>query len=379
MRAREFLSDATLNRRDMNRYEDDPDRDRVPIFLEKILMQTPFTIKTAAGEEEVIFDPSQYDEIAQNLKQKNTNFQLKTMEDPPRFIPFGKIKKTSEFGGEGSFSRETQEKLQIAGLSEELEKLKAGQPFIKLLVGKGATVKDAFNAARFEKTPGKVKSDMTVFNENNEPVAYVSLKANNFKKWGGFTHLIGLYPIIKTWVDKIKELTGGELSPRKSYGLHLTDNTIKNKIVFGKDFGKDFGVSNVNCVLIGKLSIVPAGEGVFKLNGNTVYNNGDTPTGVYEPYLAVRFATDRPDLGIKNARAETNTKNETRKVEWLDNLTPTTPNVPVTPPPPSTTATIATQTIPGVAPVQDTSTPGIRNQTRTMQGSKEIMGQQQGV
>jgi hypothetical protein len=30
-------------------------------------------------------------------------------------------------------------------------------------------------------------------------------------------------------------------------------------------------------------------------------------------------------------------------------------------------------------PVQDTSTPGIRNQDRTMQGSKELMGQQQGV
>jgi hypothetical protein len=44
---------------------------------------------------------------------------------------------------------------------------------------------------------------------------------------------------------------------------------------------------------------------------------------------------------------------------------------------PVTTAT--TQTVPGVAPVQDTSTPGIRNQTRTMQGSKELMGQQQGV
>ena len=27
------------------------------------------------------------------------------------------------------------------------------------------------------------------------------------------------------------------------------------------------------------------------------------------------------------------------------------------------------------APVQDTSTPGIRNQDRTMQGSKETMGQ----
>lgn len=377
MRAREFLPETYLTNKEMFKYENYPNRDRVPIFLEKIVMQTPFTISTAEGEEEVIFDPNQYDEIAQNLEQKNTNFQLRTMEDPPRFISFGKIKKTKEFGGEGSFSRETKEQAQIAGLSNELEKVKAGQPFIKLIVGQGSTVNDAVNAARFEKTPGRVKSDMTVIDENNAPVAYVSLKADNFKKWGGFQHLIGLYPIIKTWVNKIKELTGGELGPRKSYGLHLTDDTIKNKIVFGKDFGKDFGVSNVNCVLVGKVSIVPAGEGVFKLNGDTVYNNGITPTGIYEPYLAVRYMTGRPDLGLKNARAETNTKNETRKVIWLDDLTPTTPNVPVTPPSPLTTAT--TQTVPGVAPVQDTSTPGIRNQDRTMQGSKELMGQTQGV
>lgn len=379
MRAREFIIEAPLGHGGMFKYETNPRKDRVPKFLEKIIMQTPFTINTSAGEEEVVFDPDQYEEIARHLEQKSTKFKLRTMEDPPRLIPYNAIKKTTEFGGEGSFSRETQEQAQIADLSEKLEKLKAGQPFIKLIFGKGATVKDAVNAARFEKTPGRVKSDMTVVDENNMPVAYVSLKADNFKKWGGFQHLIGSYPIIKAWVDKIKEITGGVLGPKQSFGLHLTDDTIKNKIVFGKDFGKDFGVSNVNCVLIGNLSIVPAGKGVFKLTGDTVYANGDTPTGVYEPYLAVRFMTDRPDLGLENARAETNTKNETRKVQWLDNLTPTTPNVPKTPPAPVTTATIATQTIPGVAPVQDTSTPGIRNQTRTMQGSKEIMGQSQGV
>jgi len=369
MRAREFLPETYLTNKEMFKYKDHPNRDRVPIFLDKIIMQTPFTIKTAAGEEKVIFDPTQYDEIAQNLEQNNTNFQLKTIEEPPRFISFGKIKKTKEFGGEGSFSRERKEQAQIAGLSEELEKLKAGQPFIKLIVGKGSIV----NAARFEKTPGRVKSDMTVVNENNEPVAYVSLKADNFKKWGGFTHLVGSYPTIKAWVDKIKEITGGELGPRESFGLHLNNNEIKNKIVFGKDFGQDVGVSNVNCVLVGKVSIAPAGSGVFKLNGDTVYDNGVTPTGIYEPYLTVRYMTGRPDLGLKNARAETNTKNETRKVKWLDDLTLSPPEAP--PAPPVTTATTTTtQSVPGAAPVQDTSTPGIRNQDRTMQGSKELMG-----
>lgn len=356
MRSREFIFEVPLGHGGMFKYETNPRKDRVPKFLEKIKMQTPFTISTAAGEEEVVFDPSQYDEIAQHLAQKSTKFKLRTMEKPPRLIPFGAIKKTAEFGGEGSFSRETLEQAQIAGLSEELEKLKAGQPYIKLIVGAGASV----NAARFEKTPGRVKSDMTIINENNEPVAYVSLKADNFKKWGGFQHLIGLYPVIKTWVDKIKEITGGELGPKQSFGLHLTDNTIKNKIVFGKDFGKDFGVSNVNCVLIGNLSIVPAGEGVFKLTGSTVYINGQTPTGVYEPYLAVRYMTARPDLGLKNARAETNTKNETRKVQWLDNLTAPVP---------------APAAAPVPAPVAAPVPAGIQNQTKQI-GAKIPMGQE---
>ena len=338
MRAREFLDEAPLGHGGMFKYETNPKKDRVPIFLKKITMKTPFTINTVAGEEEVIFDPSQYEEIAQHLEQKSTKFKLRTMEVPPRLIPFNAIKKTAEFGGEGSFSRETLEQAQIARLSEELEKLKADQPFINLEVNK-----EIVHAARFEKTPGRVKSDMTIVDETNQPVAYISLKADNFKKWGGFQHLISSYPIIKAWINKIKEITGGVFGPRNSFGLHLTDDTIKNKIVFGKDFGKDFGVSNVNCVLIGNLSIVPTGNGMFKLTGDTVYNNGDTPTGVYEPYLAVRYMTARPDLGFKNARAETNTKNETRKVQWLDDLTAPDPQ-PTQPEQPPVPASIQNQT-----------------------------------
>jgi hypothetical protein len=45
---------------------------------------------------------------------------------------------------------------------------------------------------------------------------------------------------------------------------------------------------------------------------------GQTPTGKDEPYLVIRYMKDRPDLGMKNTRAETNTKSETRNVKWLD-------------------------------------------------------------
>lgn len=361
MRAKEFLNEAPLGQ-GVFKYETNPRKDRVPTFLEKIITQSPFTVKTASGEEEVVFDPDQYDEIAQHLEQKSTKFKLRTMEDPPRLIPFGSIKKTKDFGGEETGSREKEERDQIADFSKELEKVKAGQSSITLIVGNTKV-----RAARFSKTPELIggknpKSDMTVYNENNEPVAWVSLKASNARKWGGFQHLIGTSTDIKSWIDKIKEITGGELSPGQSFGHHLTDDTVKNKIVFGKDFGKPkFGISNVNVVLMGKVSIDPLGNGVFKLNADNVYPNGITPTGIYEPYLAVRYANGRPDIGLKNARAETNTKNEKRKVQWLDDLSLPVQQLPQ----------------PEQEPVQQEPAPipaGIQNQDRTL-ANKIPMGQ----
>jgi hypothetical protein len=91
--------------------------------------------------------------------------------------------------------------------TKRIEKLKAGRPYIELIVGKAPAV----HAARFSKTSEMIKgkqpkSDMTVYDENNQPVAWVSLKGSNFKKWGGFQHLIQSSPEIQAWIEKIKEM-----------------------------------------------------------------------------------------------------------------------------------------------------------------------------
>jgi len=312
-------------------------KDRVPIFLEKIMLGTPFELKDGR---EVVIDPDELDKVTAWIQtpapRKSLSLKLK---DSQEEIPFGSIIKTKEFGGEHAGSREGIEQGQIDGLSKELEKLKEGQPFIKLAFGRKIV-----HAAKFGKTVELVggkqpKSDMSVYDENGTAVAWVSLKGSNFKKWGGFQHLIPTSPEIQAWISKIKEITGGVLGPKQSFGHHIKDDVVKNKIVFGKDFGGPFGFSNVNAVLIGYATIKPAGQGVFKLGADTVFLNGKTPTGLYEPYLAVRFMTDRPDLGLKNARAETNTKNETRKVQWLDDLTVSAP-VPAQPTPAPVPASI---------------------------------------
>jgi len=282
--------------------------DRVPIFLQKIKNGTPFLIKTKTGTEEVVIDPTEYDKVESWIKSPTPNLRLKSTDG--RIIPFGSIVKTKEFGGEVAGQRERVEQGQIEGVQIELDKIKAGKPFTKLKVG-DKTV----NAARVEKEQGTVngrapKSDMTVLDENNEPVAWVSLKGSAFR-WGGWQHLSNL-PEIKDWLNRIKQVNDGIFEPGQAFGLHISED-VANKIVYGKAFGGDRGISNVDAVLIGWADI----KGNV-LTADRVYSNGETPKGIDKPYLVMRYMLNRNDLGFKNVRAETNTVSEGRKVKWLD-------------------------------------------------------------
>jgi hypothetical protein len=287
-------------------------KDRVPVFLQKIKDKTPFTVKTKSGVDEVIIDPSEYDRVENWIKNPTPNFKLKTIDD--RIVPFGSIIKTKEFGGENTGQRERIEQGQIEGIAADLEEAKAGKPFIKLLVGDKVV-----NAAAVEKERGSVngrapKSDMTVLDENGDPVAWVSLKDNTFR-WGGWQHLHKV-PEIANWLARVEAVTGRVFESGQAYGLHISDD-LKQQIIYGKDFGGERGFSNVDAVLIGWTNIKKQGK-QFVLSSDTVYKNGDIPSGPHTPYLVMRFMNGRNDLGFKNVRAETNTVSEGRKVKWLD-------------------------------------------------------------
>lgn len=300
------------------KYEGTP-KARVPIVIQKIQSGSPFKIKTTAGIEDVVIDPTEADRFAAWTQQTpRPNLKLRTAEQPPREIPFGSIIKTAEFGGEESDKRVAIEQLQIDGLAGELEALKqkAGKPSIALKVGK-RTVQAASFSKTTELISGRApKSDMTIYDENGHAVAWVSLKADNFAKYGGWQHLINL-PEVQEWLSKVREATGGVFQSGQSFGFHPS-NDVKNLVVFGKNFfSGQPGISNVDVVLAGYPKIVKSGR-TYALSAQQVFANGDTPSGDYEPYLVLRYALDRPDVGFKNARGETNTRFEKRKVKFLD-------------------------------------------------------------
>ena len=314
MRFYEFITEApTLAPSELFKYAGTRN-DRIPLFLKKIQGQEPFTVKTANGFEEIILDPAEYDRVKAWTKTQIGSIKIKARDDA-RMIPIGSLKKTKEFGGEEAGQREKIEQGQIEGIAQELEDAKAGAPYVKLIIG-DKTV----NAARVEKERGTEngkapKSDMTVLDENGNPVAWVSLKDNNFR-WGGWQHLINNSSIAE-WLKRVREVTGGVFQSKQSFGLH-TDDETKKQIVYGKDFGATRGFSNVDAVLIGWTHIKKSG-GKYILSADTIYKNGDVPSGNHTPYLVMRYTLGRPDLGFKHARAETNTASETRKVKWLDN------------------------------------------------------------
>lgn len=314
MRFYEFITEApTLAPLELFKYSGGR-KDRVPLFLKKLQNQEPFTVKTANGFEEIVLDPAEYDRVSAWTNNPAGSIKIKARDDS-RMIPIGSIKKTQEFGGEEAGQREKVEQGQIDGIAKELESAKNGAPFVLLQVGDVVV-----NAASVEKERGSVngkapKSDMTVLDENGNAVAWVSLKDKTFR-WGGWQHLANV-PEIAEWLNRIREVNGGEFQNKQSFGLHISDD-IKQKIIYGKDFGGARGVSNVDAAMIGWTTIKKAGK-EFVLSADTVYSNGEIPTGPHTPYLVLRYMAGRPDLGFKNARGETNTISEGRKVKWLDN------------------------------------------------------------
>lgn len=313
MRFFEFLSEATLSPKELFKYRGHPKRDRVPLFLQKLQSESPFVVKTKDGEEEIVLDPTEYEKFASWAENPSGSIRLKARDDD-RMIPLTAIKKTREFGGESTGQRERIEQGQIEGIAADLEQAKAGKPFIKLLVGDKVV-----NAAAVEKERGTVngrapKSDMSVLDENGNAVAWVSLKDKTFR-WGGWQHLHKV-PEVANWLQRVEAVTGRVFENGQAFGLHISDE-LKQQIIYGKDFGGERGFSNVDAVLIGWTNIKKQGNR-FVLASDTVYKNGDIPSGAHTPYLVMRFMNGRNDLGFKNVRAETNTTAEGRKVKWLD-------------------------------------------------------------
>lgn len=183
------------------------------------------------------------------------------------------------------------------------ENFPEGEKELNLKIGKN-TVKAS---STIKMTEG-IKADVAIVDAAGNEVAWISLKdgprVKNIPHWGGVTHSpIVSHPEVQKFVQDIKERFPEGLPRGATYAREIEDTNLKALSTFGKNYGKEFGPSNVNVILQGTPGLKKT-KNVFELTGDNVWLNGDIPTGEYEPMLMVRFAPDRNNFGIPGARIQ---------------------------------------------------------------------------
>ena len=104
----------------------------------------------------------------------------------------------------------------------------------------------------------------------------------------------------------MQDMFGDSLPPASSVARKIQDVRLKNVAVFGNDFGKEFGINNVNAVMQGRLELTNESD-FFTLNGSHyTIKNGEEPLFGYEPVFMAVHKKDRSDHWIKNCRLTIN-------------------------------------------------------------------------
>jgi hypothetical protein len=201
---------------------------------------------------------------------------------------------------EAQGGRLEKEEGQIIALDSAIKEHLKGQPFIKLVVGEKVV-----NASGVTKVSGNVKADAQIVDVRGNPVAWISLKdgtrPTGFGQWGGVSHL-ARNPDVAKFVNELKAAFPEGFPRGPTYGMKITDPQLKAAVCFGKDFGGQPGISNVDLILQGHPTLKKGSRGSYVITGAHTWHNGDIPQGEYEPALTVRFQNNRNDFGITGAR-----------------------------------------------------------------------------
>jgi hypothetical protein len=197
------------------------------------------------------------------------------------------------------------------GITKHLEE--TGKKETPLRLPDGTTVNVAgarkVTSSDFKHLGYKPKADVILYDKDNNPVHYASLKGHSYQQYGGITHLAS-HPIIKKAVELFKKHR--ESSGNTSAPLHFDldpnkpeHREIMQKSLFGKDHGSAHGLTNVHAVYQGDINIAKSKSGELSLTASKTYSNRENSskadTGP-DMKILTRAASDRSDAGLKNAR-----------------------------------------------------------------------------
>lgn len=194
-------------------------------------------------------------------------------EGETKVIPINHLQKPGEYKNLSS------EENQIKDIHDQIShhvKENGGKPVDLHIGGKN------YKVASIHKVEGNVKADFALHDHNNKPVYYGSLKASakgsGFNGYGGFSHMKN--PSVHSAAAKLAKniaehpLNKGEMAFHKFNAGEGDHEHVVRQALFGKEVGsKNHGVSNINGVHHGKVSISKNEQGKLQLHSELDFHN----------------------------------------------------------------------------------------------------------
>jgi len=212
-------------------------------------------------------------------------------------ITTSKLSKTKDFGGEGKGSRLVKESMYLEMLNTTIINLQ-----IPIDIEYNGMVYTNIIGAQKVKV-SSAKADYALINTNDEEVFWISHKdKEGFQQWSGVTDFKD-HPEVSRFIMDVRN--NGEILPKTNYGRLISDDNLKCKAIFGKDYGQNMGINNVHMIALGEVKFTNIINNKYTIEAEKHWSNGPDPLvqfGDYYPILLCTYRSERNDLGVKNCR-----------------------------------------------------------------------------
>jgi len=273
---------------------------RVEIFIRKYEGEEPFTLISG---KKVKLIPNK--DILTNLKKRNQTLlgREKLIDVDGNTYSFGSLQKTKEFGGKGKGAGTAKEDAELKSLQKQIAELKKKNASAIVKIKVGTKVYDVSDA---ETTPRQPKSDFHLIDVDGKEIVWISHKdgrtPKDFQQWGGMTERgIEGSTEVQDFIKTVHEKFGSQIPRATTVARKIKNTNLKNKSVYGINYGSQLGQQNVSIVIQGPVKLEKKGRH-YEFVSNHIHFNGDRITGGFEPVLMAAYKGDRNQFGVKGAR-----------------------------------------------------------------------------
>jgi len=285
-------------------------RNNFYIFVKRISIGQGFYV---VGQDRLILlDPSILNSLdsLDDLEKYNNGRSIILPTINNNKIKLSNLYKDSEFSNRTQDTT-MQQDIQVKSVANQIENIKnsTNKKFVKIRIGN-----QYYEIVSIIDSPFGSKSDFNFIDIHGNYVGFISHKYGNspkdFQQWSGtskrFQEVIFNHAETQSFIKELAGRFDTGLSSTSSVARKIIDEELKMMACFGIDYGKNFGLNNVNAIMQGNLILKNQGDCYLLKGSHNVIQNGTVPDYSYEPVFIAVHKKDRSDHGIKDARVTIN-------------------------------------------------------------------------